>query len=65
MAYSYLLSYVKVLKYGTQQIETSISSLTKPITTSKDVEKIEADLKKSLKAEQIALLSLSPLKGEI
>lgn len=64
MTYRYLIGYMTVSKHGTQQIVSAILDRSKPISTSKDIEDVEARLKADLDADKVALLSFSQSKGE-
>lgn len=58
----YLIGYVSESKHG-QHILNAIIERSKPISTSKDVEKIQSELQKDCNAEKIILLSFSKLEG--
>ena len=65
MIHRYLIGYMTVSKHGTQQIVSAILDRSKPISTSKDIEDVEARLKTDLNVDKVVLLGFSPLKGEI
>ena len=65
MIHRYLIGYMTVSKHGTQQIASAILDRSKPISTSKDIEDVEARLKIDLDVDKVVLLGFSQLKGKI
>lgn len=65
ITYRYLVGYITESKHGTQKMEASIIVRNKLILTVKDVEEVEAVLKKDFDVNKVILLSFSQLKGEI
>ena len=65
ITYRYLVGYITESKHGTQKMGASIIVRNKLILTVKDVEEVEAVLKKDFDVNKVILLSFSQLKGEI